>query len=376
MKRKALGCIRRVGAAAWQNPHPRFTRGFSPAMQIIPLRLVFTLAVTSAIASLSLAAAVVAPTVPAPATTPAAATSTIAASVTTSGVNGYSSLANLVTLPAILPGERSFLQLRSTAFVWERLEVRPNGTTGERRNVSDLATPTIERLEIHISTLNPGQNSHAPHRHGNEEFIILKDGTLEVGLGGVTADVSRVETVGPGGVFFFAGNQYHNVENKGAKPATYLVFNLHTATTPRTPPEGTPSAPVPVGLLNSVIFDWEKSVARPSPTGSRREIFNGPTLSTKNFECVVITLNPGQTDDSPVQRPEEQLLAVKDGRLDVTTNGQTIRGGPGTIFFISTHDLHTVKNATNEPVSYHLFRITTELTPKTATPAPAKVAGR
>jgi quercetin dioxygenase-like cupin family protein len=294
--------------------------------------------------------------------TPAAAK--MATAISTSGVNGYSSLANISTIPAATPGAAPTQQLGSSAFIWEKLFVAANGTVGVRRNVSDLPTRTIEKLEIHNSTLNPGQTSHPPHRHGNEEFIVLKEGTLEVGLGGVTADVRRTEIVGPGSVFFFAANQYHNVENKGDKPATYLVFNTHTATTPRTPPEGMPSAPVPPGRLNSVIFDWEKSVAKPTKTGARRDIFNGATITAENFECVVITLNPGQTDDSPARRPEEQLLAVKDGLLDVTINGKTERGTPGSIFFIAANDAHRVKNATGRPVSYHLFRITTELTPK------------
>ncbi len=299
----------------------------------------------------------------------------VAPNVTTSGVNGYSALANLVPVSAATPGGRATQRLVSTAFVWEKLLVTPT-EVGFRRNVSDLPTATIEKLEIHNSTLNPGQTSHAPHRHGNEEFIVLKEGKLEVGLGGVTPDVRRTETVGPGAVFFFAANQYHNVENKGDQPATYLVFNLHTATTPATPRDPAPSSPVPAGKLNSVIFDREKSVAKQTKTGSRRDIFNGPTTTAENFECAVITLNAGQADDSPTKRPEEQLLAVKDGLLDVTINGQTSRGTPGTIFFIASGDTHTVKNPTDKPVSYHLFRITTELTPKTATQAPSKVAAQ
>lgn len=295
---------------------------------------------------------------------PTMVTPEMATAVSTSGVNGYSSLANILVIPAATPSAAPTKRLVSSAFIWERLFVATNGAVGVRRNVSDLPTQTIGKLEIHNSTLNPGQSSHPPHRHGNEEFIVVKEGTMEVGLGGVTADVRRTETVGPGAVFFFAANQYHNVENKGDQPVTYLVFNLHTAATPRTPPNGTPSDPVPAGKLNSVIFDWEKSAAKPTKTGARRDIFNGATISAENFECAVITLNPGQTDDSPAKRPEEQLLAVKDGLLDVTVNGKTERGTPGSIFFIASNDAHSVKNATGQPVSYHLFRITTELTPK------------
>ena len=351
-----------------------FALPFSPLLKNLSRQLLLVLAAASTGASLSFAAGATAAAGPAPVAPPA--TPMFAPNVTTGGVNGYSALANLVAIPAATPGGQPTQRLGSTAFIWERLEVRTNGTTGVRRNVSDLVTPTIGKLEIHISTLNPGQNSHPPHRHGNEEFIVLKEGTLEVGLGGVTADVRKTETVGPGAVFFFAANQYHNVENKGDKPATYLVFNIHTASTPATPRADTaPSDPVPAGKLGSVVFDAARSVPKPTKTGSRHEIFNGATTTAENFECAVISLNAGQRDDSPARRPEEQLLAVKDGLLDVTINGKSERGTPGTIFFIASNDTHTVKNATGQPASYHLFRITTELTPKTA-PAPAKVTQR
>ena len=288
-------------------------------------------------------------------------------------INGSSAMANIVIVPGVTTNAAPARRLGSTAFIWEKLAVRPNGATGERRNVVDLATATMQTLEIHNSTLNPGQSSHPPHRHGNEEFIVLKEGTLEVGLGGITADVRKAVLTGVGSVFFFAANQYHNLENKSATPATYLVFNIKTAATPRTPPEGTPSDPVPAGKLGSIVFDWKTFVAKPTTTGTRRDVFNGATTTAANFECAVITLNAGQIDNSPTRRSEEELLAVKDGLLDVTINGKTERGTPGTIFFIASGDEHTVKNATDQPASYHLFRITTELTPKTAAPANAAV---
>jgi quercetin dioxygenase-like cupin family protein len=331
-------------------------------MRTRPEKTHATLALVLAAAPVIFAAA----PAPSPPAAAAPAAPAVAPNVPTSGVNGYSSLANLVTLPAATPGGRATPRLGSTAFIWERLEAHANGTTGVRRNVSDLPTATIGALEIHISTLNPGQSSHPPHRHGNEEFIVLKEGALEVGLGGVTADVRRTETVGPGAVFFFAANQYHNVENKGDRPATYLVFNIHTAATPRTPPDGTPSDPVPAGKLNSVIFDWEKSVAKPTPTGSRRDIFNGATTTAKNFECAVITLNAGKSYGTRGVTSTEQLLVVKDGLLDVTVNGKTERGTPGTIFFIASLDTHKVGNATDKSATFYLFDITTELAPKIA----------
>ena len=40
-------------------------------------------------------------------------------------------------------------------------------------------TATLDELEMHITTLNPGQSSHAPHQHPNEELVIVRQGTVE-----------------------------------------------------------------------------------------------------------------------------------------------------------------------------------------------------
>src|SRR4051812_14024960 len=69
--------------------------------------------------------------------------------------------------------------LGSTVFDWTKLAVRP-AANGQRRDVANNPTPTLATFESHITTLNPGQASHAPHRHPQEELIILREGTVEV----------------------------------------------------------------------------------------------------------------------------------------------------------------------------------------------------
>jgi quercetin dioxygenase-like cupin family protein len=80
-------------------------------------------------------------------------------------------------------------------------------------------TATLDELEIHATTLNPGQTSHAPHKHPNEELVILASGKLEAMSNGNTRQL------GPGSVIFNASNQLHSVRNVGDVPATYHVIN-------------------------------------------------------------------------------------------------------------------------------------------------------
>jgi uncharacterized cupin superfamily protein len=106
---------------------------------------------------------------------------------------------------------------KSTVYDWSTADTKPNDW-GRVRQVMRAPTPTLDELEIHISTLNPGQSPHAPHQHQHEEVLIIKDGTLETFQSGAT------RRVGPGGIIFQASNELHNVTNVGPSPASYYVI--------------------------------------------------------------------------------------------------------------------------------------------------------
>ena len=248
--------------------------------------------------------------------------------------------------------------LRSTVFPWEDLVAKPT-SVGLRRDVTNQPTATFERFECHISTLNTGQMSHPPHRHPQEEFIIIKEGTLDVFING------KVQRVGPGSLFFFASNDLHNVTNVGDTPATYLVFNLTTAATHGVPDQAAAESAAP-GRLRSTVFDWEKLAMKVTKTGARREIVDSPTVTCANFECHVTTLNPGEIPHTAHHHPDEELVIVKEGLMQVTINGVTQRAGPGSIIFYASNDEHGMKNAGITTATYHVIRIVTAVTPKLA----------
>ncbi len=110
--------------------------------------------------------------------------------------------------------------LHSAIFNWSDLkaEAKPSG---ERRGVFDSATATLDRLECHITTLNPGQSPHAAHRHPEEELMIVKEGTIEEVQNGVT---NRVDA---GGIIFRASNEMHGMRNIGTNEATYFVVKIY-----------------------------------------------------------------------------------------------------------------------------------------------------
>ena len=118
----------------------------------------------------------------------------------------------------------------SKVFDWNAMTDKPTAT-GSVRSVFKEPTATVEQLEVHITTLNPGQSPHPPHKHPNEEMLIIRQGTLEALING------EWKRVGPGSVIFLASNVMHGVRNVGSDPAVYHVINFKTAATPEATPE-------------------------------------------------------------------------------------------------------------------------------------------
>ena len=131
-----------------------------------------------------------------------------------------------VTLTGVAATQPKPERLVSQVFDWKDMIAKPNAT-GEVRTVVRAPTVTLDELEIHITTLEPGLASHAPHQHPNEELLIVREGTVEALVNG------QVKRVGPGSIVFQASNQLHNIKNVGEVPATYHVINWKTAATPK-----------------------------------------------------------------------------------------------------------------------------------------------
>jgi len=131
-------------------------------------------------------------------------------------------IVGLLVLPTALNAfaepEKPAAVLGPTVFEWEDMKPRKTAT-GEVRSLYKGPTATLDQLEMHVSTLNPGLESHPPHRHVNEELIILREGECE------TLSNGKWIKVTPGSVVFNASNSLHGFRNVGKTPAVYHVIN-------------------------------------------------------------------------------------------------------------------------------------------------------
>lgn len=143
--------------------------------------------------------------------------------------------------------------LRSAVFPADSARARAK-VSANQRSLVDTLTAVLAKLEMHETTLQPGESPHAPHRHAHEELMIVRSGTVETLQGNAT------RTAGPGSVIFMASNELHGIRNPGPKPASYLVIRID----PRDLP---PDAPM--SDADKATKAWTDALRRKAPSPRR-----------------------------------------------------------------------------------------------------------
>ena len=246
-----------------------------------------------------------------------------------------------------------------TTFVdWDSLGTRYT-PVGLMRSVFDAPTPTLEKIEVHVTTLRPGMASHQPHHHAWEELLLVKEGDLEVSING------QMHHAGPGTLVFFASHDLHNSTNAGDKPATYYVINFVTDAVHKVPDQAAAARAVP-GMLPSSVFDCDSLTPTPTKFGFHCNIVDSPTLTFLRLESHVSTLNPGENTTPGNRDPGDELFIVKSGAIEATISNVTCRMAAGSCFYVAPNDPRTFRNAGAAPAIYQVIKVVSERSPQKA----------
>lgn len=104
---------------------------------------------------------------------------------------------------------------------WRDIEFKPSANGG-RRNIMQQKTTNLKELEIHVTTLNEGLQSHAAHVHADEEIILVRKGYVEETIKGIPY------RLGPGSIIFLTNDDLHGISNAGTGECEYYAIRWLT----------------------------------------------------------------------------------------------------------------------------------------------------
>lgn len=111
-----------------------------------------------------------------------------------------------------------------TSYDYQKLPFKKSAKGG-RRDVARGPTPTLQELEMHITTLNEGEKSHDPHQHADEEIIVVLQGEVEEMVNGVPY------LLGPGSLIYLHAMDSHGIRNAGKGACEYYAIRWITKNT-------------------------------------------------------------------------------------------------------------------------------------------------
>jgi uncharacterized cupin superfamily protein len=109
-------------------------------------------------------------------------------------------------------------------------------------------------------------------------------------------------------------------------------------------------------LMRSRVISWSELRAEPTAVGERRSVFDAPTATLARFESHITTLNPGEAPHAAHRHPEEELMIVREGTLEVIQNDTTNRVEAGGTIFCAANELHGLRNIGTNRATYHVLK--------------------
>lgn len=220
------------------------------------------------------------------------------------------------------------------------------------------STADIRRLSCHVSVLDPGRQPHPPHRHDEEELLIVLDGESELVLeapegAGETAR-RRAER---GSFAYYPAGFAHTIANVSAAPVTYLMLKWVTDRQD----EGE--------ILGHRLVSFPEAFAgmrHDGPNGfSTERVLDGPTRYLRHLHAHLTTLQPGG-GYPPHADAYDVAIVVLEGTVE--TLGERAR--PHDLVFYAAGEPHGMRNVGDAPAVYVVFELRGRHTSRGRKPPP------
>jgi (S)-ureidoglycine aminohydrolase len=112
-----------------------------------------------------------------------------------------------------------------------------------------------------------------------------------------------------------------------------------------------------VGQVESKVYSFSKAKVEKTSSGEKRQLINGETTHLENFEIHTTMLEPGKAPHgSQVHADSEEIVFIKEGRLEITLNKDKKVMGPGSVALIMPGDEHGIVNAGKSQATYYIIK--------------------
>ena len=128
-------------------------------------------------------------------------------------------------------------QLKSSVVSFDDAKVRP-GNWGELRSYFTGETLGTKNVLTAVAVVKPGEAPHRAHRHADEEYLVIAEGSGTWSLEGKEFPAKQ------GDILYAEPWVYHGLKNTGTKPLTFVVVRYNgkgVAVPPR--PDNRPDEP-------------------------------------------------------------------------------------------------------------------------------------
>lgn len=203
-------------------------------------------------------------------------------------------------------------------------------------------TPTVDRMNCHMSILSAGVMPHEPHSHLDEELLIMLSGEADLVMvpERITGKQERYR-LEAGSLVFYPAFFTHTIHNRGSEPATYLMFKWHAAVPSR--------ADSQAGVYQYAFPELSVDNRHEKPWESRK-VLDFPTRHLKRLHCHVSLLQPGAGYDPHRDRYDVAILLLQG---TVETLGRKVE--PFSLIYYSAGEVHGMRNIGNSPACYLVF---------------------
>ncbi len=196
-------------------------------------------------------------------------------------------------------------------------------------------------FSCHVSVLTHGQSPHPPHRHPEEELLLLLNGQADLLLSDAPSPTTITRhRLSPGQIVYYPGFFPHTIETVSLEPANYLMikWKRHGAKLAQT---------LPFGIFDSA---WLEPEEYRSANFKSKVLFNGRTGFLRKLQGHATRIHPGG-GYAPHNDPYDVMLIILEG--EVESLGQRLK--PNDLAFYAAHTPHGIQNTSPKTARYVVF---------------------